>query len=89
MPTATLTSKGQVTIPKQVRQRLHLASGDKIEFVLQEDGTALLRPMGHSVRELFGLLSPTDQPAPSLEEIEESIIEDRAADDERIREGGR
>jgi len=85
MPTAKMTSKGQVTIPKRVRQRLRLGTGDQVEFVLQEAGTVLLRPLDRPVRELFGILPRTEGAAPSLEEVDRSILDDRAADDERIR----
>jgi len=89
LPTAKVTSKGQVTIPKQVRQHLRLGTGDQVEFVVQEAGTVLLRPLDRPVRDLFGLLPRTERPAPSLEEVEQSILDDRAADDERIRSGRR
>ena len=35
---ATITSKGQVTLPKPIRDRLHLKPGDKIDFMLEDDG---------------------------------------------------
>ncbi len=41
--TATLSSKGQVTIPLEIRQRLGLKQGDRLEFALQ-DGVTILRP---------------------------------------------
>ena len=40
---ATMTSKGQVTIPKEIRQRLGLNKGDRIAFVV-EDGVTILKP---------------------------------------------
>lgn len=89
MPTATITSKGQVTIPKQVRQHLHLGAGDRVEFVVQEAGTVVLRSLDRSVRDLFDLLPRTEGPAPTLEELDRSIQEGRSADDERIRSGSR
>lgn len=44
MAVSTITSKGQTTIPKIVRDRLRLKAGDRVEFLLQEDGTALMVP---------------------------------------------
>ncbi|WP_119821348.1 AbrB/MazE/SpoVT family DNA-binding domain-containing protein [Halalkaliarchaeum desulfuricum] len=40
----TVTSKGQVTIPKRIRDELGLSAGTKVEFVLDEDGTIRVRP---------------------------------------------
>ncbi|ERH02584.1 MAG: looped-hinge helix DNA binding domain, AbrB family [Halonotius sp. J07HN6] len=41
---ATLTSKGQVTIPKRIRERLGLEAGAEVEFILNDDGSLRLRP---------------------------------------------
>ena len=49
MSTAVLTSKGQTTIPKDVRDYLGLRAGDRIEFVLTEDKTVLLKPATRAV----------------------------------------
>lgn len=43
MPSSTISSKGQITIPIEVRHRLGLKEGDKVEFVLEE-GRTVLRP---------------------------------------------
>ena len=56
MTTATLTSKGQVTIPLEVRQRLGLDTGDRIEFVLLAGGEYAIKPAIDDVRSLKGLL---------------------------------
>ena len=52
MPTATLTSKGQLTLPKTIRDRLRLGAGDRVDFVIKDDGTIVLRPATVDVREL-------------------------------------
>jgi len=87
MPKATMTSKGQVTLPKSVREHLRLDRGDRIDFVLEEDGTVRLRPIGGSVMRLEGLLADDDRPALSLEEMKQRMLDGLAADDRRIREG--
>ena len=56
MATATLTSKGQITIPLDVRQRLKLDTGARVEFVEAADGEFLIRPAVADVRSLKGLL---------------------------------
>lgn len=43
MPT-TLTSKGQVTIPKHIREALHLKPGSSVEFAVDAAGSVVLRP---------------------------------------------
>ncbi len=57
MPLATLTSKGQITIPRAVRDQLHLHAGDKIDFTVIDDGEVLLRPVTREVDEVFGCLN--------------------------------
>jgi len=71
MSTATLTTKGQVTIPADVRQRLGLESGDRIEFVEIEGGFAI-KPAIDDVRSLKGLLRKPTEPV-SIEEMNATI----------------
>lgn len=57
MVTATMTSKGQLTVPKEIRDRLGLAPGDKVEFVQGSEGRVVLRKRRPiSVQELFKVL---------------------------------
>ena len=86
MPTSTVTSKGQITLPKEVRNHLGLSEGDRVDFVISEDGSVRLLPISGSVRRLFGLLQRTGSPAATLAEIDEAIGEQIAADDARIRQ---
>ena len=51
-----ITSKGQVTIPADIRQRMGLGAGDRIEFVEIDDGTFAIKPAIDDVRSLKGLL---------------------------------
>ena len=56
MSTSTLTSKGQTTIPKDIRKRLNLHPGDRLEFVIDEDGRVLVLPASIDASELAGML---------------------------------
>lgn len=56
MSESTVTSKGQITIPKAVRERLHLDAGDTVYFDVQPDGSVLLVARNEPVERLFGLL---------------------------------
>jgi len=73
MPTATMTTKGQVTIPKEVREHLGIETGDRLSFVVQEDGTVIVKPITRHVRELGGLLQRPGQRPVSANEMDESI----------------
>ena len=53
---STLTSKGQTTIPKDIRDSLGIKSGDRMSFTLMPDGTVLLRVKNKSVMNLAGSL---------------------------------
>ncbi len=78
MPTATLTSKGQLTLPKPIRDRLRLAAGDRVDFVVADDGTVLLRPVTVDVRDLKGLLRRKGRKPLSVEAMN-AVIRRRAA----------
>jgi AbrB family looped-hinge helix DNA binding protein len=56
MPSATLTSKGQITLPKAIRDLLRLDAGDRVDFIVRDDGTVVLRPATLDVRDLKGFL---------------------------------
>ena len=73
MPTATLTTKGQVTIPKEVRDHLGLDTGDRLSFVVQDDGTVIVKPITRHVRDLGGLLQRQGQRSVSIKQMDESI----------------
>ena len=54
MATASVTSKGQVTIPKRIRERLRIRKGDKVDFLVEEDGSVRLHPIARRVSEVYG-----------------------------------
>ena len=58
MPSATLTSKGQITVPKGIRDALRLRPGDRLAFRIQDDGTVFVEAETVDVRSLRGLLKP-------------------------------
>ena len=77
MSIATLTSKGQVTIPKDVRTKLHLEAGEKISFQVDEaNGSACIVPLDKTVDEVFGILRNSSRSKPvSVETMNEAIEE--------------
>jgi antitoxin PrlF len=72
MPTATMTSKGQFTMPAEVRARLRLVPGSKIDFVEQADGSYALKIKTGDIRRLKGVIKYNGPPV-SLEDIDEGI----------------
>jgi len=61
MATATITSKGQITLPKSVRIRLGLEAGHRVEFV-ETDAGFLVKPATKDIRSLKGILPKPRQP---------------------------
>ena len=57
MPNSLITAKGQTTIPKAIRDRLRVAPGDRIDFMVQADGTVTVEPAIQGVAPLKGLLA--------------------------------
>ena len=72
MATSTLTSKGQTTIPQEVRSYLGLHTGDKLEFIIEEDGRVVLEALTGDVQELKGFL-PKPKKTVSVEQMNKTI----------------
>lgn len=72
MATATLTSKGQITIPIQVRTALGLETGDRVEFVEMEDGQFSMIAASKTVHDLKGLIQKPAR-AVSIEDMNRAI----------------
>ncbi len=70
---SALTSKGQATIPKQVRDHLHLSPGDKVKFFIHPDGSVVILPT-LPITALKGMLRSRRGPV-SLEEMRAGISE--------------
>jgi antitoxin PrlF len=85
MPTATVTSKGQITIPKDVRQRLKLEAGDRVVFVVRSDQDVSLKPAKTDVRDLHGMLFRKGRRSRSVEEMDEGIVQSIAEKQSRRR----
>lgn len=72
MTTATITSKGQLTLPKEIRTALGVGPGDRVDFVRMEDGNFAVLPATQSVKSLKGLI-PKPRKAVSLEDMDKAI----------------
>ena len=73
MASATMTSKGQITIPAKVREALKLEPGVRIEFVEVEEGKFQLMPATRSIRDLEGMFYDARRKPVSIEEMDEAI----------------
>ncbi|WP_272504460.1 type II toxin-antitoxin system PrlF family antitoxin [Salinibacter ruber] len=72
MPTSTLTTRGQTTIPKPIREALGLQPGDRVEFILHGD-RVLLRRAGADLSALDGMLDRSGQELISTGEMDNAI----------------
>jgi AbrB family looped-hinge helix DNA binding protein len=73
MASTTVTSKGQVTIPKRIRDFLRVKPGDRIDFDIDARGTVVVRPGGTDVQALKGLLQRAGRRPVSLEAMDAAI----------------
>ena len=73
MPTSTVTSKGQITIPIEIRRRLGLRSGDRLEFLFGSDGEVIVRPKRVRLESLFGILQKPGQRPLTVREMDEAV----------------
>jgi AbrB family looped-hinge helix DNA binding protein len=75
MAITTITTKGQVTIPKEIRDYLNLDTGSKVDFVIDENGIVTLIPLNVPVQSLSGILHRPGMKSATLEEMETAIKE--------------
>ncbi len=79
MPSSTLTSKGQTTIPKTIRDRLGVTAGDRVDFIVHPDGRITLEPALQGVVRLKGLLAGRRRRKPVSVETMHAAVRRRAA----------
>jgi AbrB family looped-hinge helix DNA binding protein len=72
MATAAVTSKGQITIPAEVRENLGLKVGDRVSFIRGEKGEYILKAKTGSIKDVKGMWKWTGEPA-TIEEMNEVI----------------
>lgn len=70
---AVVTSKGQLTLPKGIRERLGLKAGSRLDFSVNEQGWLLARPVTNTALGLAGLLRRPGQAAVSVEAMAEAV----------------
>ena len=73
MAESTITTKGQCVIPKKIRDYMRLNPGDKIDFVIREDGEVYVRPVILDIRELKGQMKKPGRKPVSLKEMEKAV----------------
>lgn len=72
MSEARMTSKGQITVPKDVRLKLNLKAGDRVLFMVEQDGAVRMRAANKDISSLVGIL-PRPKRAMTIEEIEDGL----------------
>ena len=74
MITGTISSKGQVTIPKQIRELLKVETSDKVILIPLEEGKVMITSKQHPATALFGMLKHRRPAKPvSLKKMESAI----------------
>ncbi len=68
-----MTSKGQITIPKEIRDRLGVRPGDRVRFRETAEGTIVVEAEATDLMDLFGALSPPRGRHVSVEEMEAAV----------------
>lgn len=82
---ATVTDKGQVTVPKEVRDRTGIAPGSRLDFEVMEDGSLRVRVLARNADALFGLLQRPGGKRLDIEAMDAGIAAATAARAKRTR----
>jgi AbrB family looped-hinge helix DNA binding protein len=75
MPTSTLTSKGQITIPREVRERLRLKTGSRVDFIVEPSDQVVLKPLDPNFRSIRGIVRSRRKRPVSIKEMNEAIVQ--------------
>ena len=75
MPSSTLTSKGQITVPKEIRDKLKLKTGQQLDFQIGDDGRVVLHPRNRDVRRLKGFFKAPRGTRATVRQINETIAD--------------
>ena len=70
---STITSKGQTTVPKEIRDRLKLKPGDRIEYVVEADGRITLKAKNRRMADFAGILGKPPGGPLTIEEMDDAI----------------
>ena len=78
MAKSTVTSKGQVTLPKQIREHLHVVPGDRIDFVVKDNGQVVVRPARSRLKQLQGMLRNPNRKPVSVDQMDAAIAREHS-----------
>lgn len=70
---ATVTEKGQVTVPKEIRDRAGIMPGSRLDFEVMDDGSLRVRVLSRGSKTLFGLLQRPGSEPRSIEAMDDGI----------------
>ena len=82
---ATVTDKGQVTVPKKIRDQLHISTGSKLDFEVEKDGSMRVRVLVRGSGNLFGLVHRPEIKPLSIKAMDEGIVAATKARNQRTR----
>ena len=82
---ATVTVKGQVTVPKEIRTRLNIEPGSQLDFKLNDDGSISVRPLNRSALSIIGILKRPRQASVSIEQMNAAAADGAVERYERLR----
>ncbi len=71
MSVSKITSKGQITLPKAIREYLELEAGDKVEFRIDAEGRVIMTPKTIDIKDVFGMVD--SDVSVSIDEMNQAI----------------
>ncbi len=83
---ATVTVKGQVTVPKAIRDHLKIESGTQLDFKLNDDGSISVRPLKRSALSIVGLLKRPGRAAVTVAQMNQAVADAAAERHQRSRQ---